>query len=151
MLVRYWVYVGHSLLLIIRHIWEFDLGLSTTRLGNDETFNLFFLYNIRNCIYYWSDHLAFIFLYFLCFADYGITGGLVQYSNQSTQFGFDRGAHKHGCKFCHKVMSSAAALKIHERIHTGERPFQCTKCPKKFAHKGNLKTHYLIHLQDGTL
>ena len=45
------------------------------------------------------------------------------------------------CDQCSKPFPDNSSLNMHMRVHTMERPFQCTKCPAKFAQKGNLKTH----------
>ncbi|XP_063041133.1 sal-like protein 3b [Engraulis encrasicolus] len=49
------------------------------------------------------------------------------------------------CVICHRVLSCQNALKMHYRIHTGERPFKCKVCGRAFSTKGNLKTHFGVH------
>lgn len=36
-------------------------------------------------------------------------------------------------------------MKIHERQHTGVKPYQCSTCQKRFATVGSLKTHEVTH------
>ncbi|CAI9565214.1 unnamed protein product [Staurois parvus] len=57
-----------------------------------------------------------------------------------------RTAKQHICPTCTKNFSSASALQIHERTHTGEKPFACTICGRAFTTKGNLKVHVGTHM-----
>ncbi|XP_075773045.1 uncharacterized protein LOC142825165 isoform X1 [Pelodiscus sinensis] len=50
------------------------------------------------------------------------------------------------CPECSKSFKSNTALTIHERSHTGERPFKCPQCGKGFPSKGDLKRHQKTHV-----
>ncbi|XP_060931184.1 telomere zinc finger-associated protein [Limanda limanda] len=45
------------------------------------------------------------------------------------------------CPTCDKSFKSKYYLKVHNRRHTGERPFGCVKCGKRYFRKENLLIH----------
>lgn len=49
------------------------------------------------------------------------------------------------CKECGKEFKKKLNLKIHSKVHTGERPHLCTYCGRAFALLSNLNAHLRIH------
>ncbi|MGH0186537.1 UNVERIFIED_CONTAM: hypothetical protein FKN15_021953 [Acipenser sinensis] len=55
--------------------------------------------------------------------------------------GKDSKRHPVQCPTCHKTFLSKYYLKVHNRRHTGEKPFTCVKCGKSYYRKENLVEH----------
>ncbi|CAH0602470.1 unnamed protein product [Chrysodeixis includens] len=49
------------------------------------------------------------------------------------------------CEVCGKRYASNAALRYHQRVHTGERPYKCTECSKSFTMPLFLQIHLRTH------
>ncbi|KAF0045270.1 hypothetical protein F2P81_001799 [Scophthalmus maximus] len=49
------------------------------------------------------------------------------------------------CGYCSRTFKFLSQFVIHQRIHTGERPFKCPECGKGFSKNSNLNLHLRTH------
>lgn len=52
------------------------------------------------------------------------------------------------CDLCHKRFSRRDKLNMHSRSHTGEKPHKCKHCPYAAADSSSLKKHLRIHYDE---
>ncbi|KHN88779.1 Zinc finger and BTB domain-containing protein 24 [Toxocara canis] len=79
------------------------------------------------------------------------TCGLVLYRhNFSTHYRIHTGEMPFSCHYCLKRFRTTSALKVHIRAHTGEKPYSCPKCSYACITKRNLDRHIINnHVREG--
>ena len=55
--------------------------------------------------------------------------------------GVHQGLRRYPCEICNVSCLEKSGLKVHMMTHTGEKPFSCVVCQKRFARKFDCRKH----------